>query len=66
MEDKVRHDPKLLDDSGMVPNLNGVACGSIHGCETVSILDGKLAMWSSASCVPKKRKANVEMLHSNK
>ena len=49
----VRGDPKLLDDSGEVPKLNGVAGGSILGREIVSLLDGKLARWSSASCVPK-------------
>jgi hypothetical protein len=49
----VRYDPKLLDDSEEVPKPNGVVGGSIPGHEIVSLLDGKLVKWSSASCVPK-------------
>ena len=53
---KVRDDLKLPDDSGEVPKLNGVVGGSIPNREIVSLLGGKLARWSSASCVTKKRK----------
>ena len=42
----VSNDPKLPDDSGEVPKLNGVVRGSIPGHEIVSLLDGKLARWS--------------------
>jgi len=45
-KDLVRDDPKLLNDSGKVPNPNGVVGGSIPSCEIVSLLDGKLARWS--------------------
>lgn len=48
--------PKLSDDSGKVPKLDGAVGGSILGYEIISLLDGKLASWSSASCVPKKTK----------
>ena len=46
----VRDDTKMLDGSGKVAELNGVNGGSIPGCEIVSLLDGNLAWWSSASC----------------
>ena len=36
-----QRDPKLLDDSGEVPKLNGVVGGLIIGCEIVSLLDKK-------------------------
>ena len=36
-----------------VPKPNGVVGGSIPSRETVSLLDGKLARWSSASRVLK-------------
>ena len=55
----VQDDPKLLDDSGEVPKPNGVVGGSIPDHEIVSLLDRKSAKWSSASCVPKKRKNSV-------
>ena len=47
----VRDDPNPPDNSGEVPKLNGVVGGSISDCEIVSLLDGKLATWSSASYV---------------
>ena len=47
----VRDDPKLPDNSGKVPNPNKVVGGSIPNREIVSLLDGKLARWSSASCI---------------
>jgi hypothetical protein len=37
----VRDDPKLSDDSGEVPKLNGVVDGSILDREVVSLRDGK-------------------------
>jgi hypothetical protein len=52
----VRDEPKLPDDSGEVPKPNRVVDGSIPGYEIVSLLDGKLTRWSSASCVPKRTK----------
>jgi hypothetical protein len=52
----VRDDPKLLDDSEGEPKPNGVVGGSILSREIASLLDGKLAMWSSTSRVPKKSK----------
>ena len=45
----VQDDPKLLDDSGEVPKLNGVIGGSILGREIVSLLDQKLVRWLSAN-----------------
>jgi hypothetical protein len=51
----VQDEPKLLDDSGKVPKLNEVIGGSIPGCKIISLLDGKLAKWSSTSYVPKKQ-----------
>ena len=42
----VLNDPKLPDDSGEVPKLNGMVGGSKPGHEIVSLLDGKLARWS--------------------
>ena len=47
-------DPKLLDDSREVSKPNEVVGGSILSREIVSLLDGKLTKWSSASYVPKK------------
>ena len=52
----IRDDPTLLDDSGEVPNPNGVVDGSIPSCEIIFLLDGKLAKWSGTSCVQKKKK----------
>ena len=52
----LQDDTKLPDDSGEVPKPNGVIGNSIPGCEIVSLLDRKLASWSSAPCVPKKKK----------
>ena len=52
----VYDDHELSDDSGEVPKQNGVGGGSTPDCEIVSLLDGKLARWSSASCVPKRKK----------
>ena len=49
----VCYHPKLPYDSGEVPKPNEVVGGSIPGREIVSLLDGKLARWSSASNVPK-------------
>jgi hypothetical protein len=43
-----------MDDSGEDPEPNGVVSSSIPGCEFVSLIDGNLARWLSASCVPKK------------
>ena len=60
----VRDDPKLLDDSGKVPIPNGVVGGSIPGREIVSLLDRKLAMWSTTSCVPVKLNKSSTM-HSS-
>jgi hypothetical protein len=51
----VRDGPKLSDDSGKVPQLNGVVGGSIIGRKIVSLLDEKLAKWSNASCVTTKK-----------
>ena len=45
----VKDDPKLLDDSGKVPKPNRVVGGLNPRCEIVSLLDKKLAMWSSTS-----------------
>jgi hypothetical protein len=43
----VRDDPKLPDDSGEVPKLNGMDGGSIPiSLELISLLDGKLTRWS--------------------
>ena len=39
----IRDDPKLSDDSGEVPKLNGVVDGSIPNCEIVFLLDGKIS-----------------------
>jgi hypothetical protein len=39
----IRDDPKLPDDGEEVGNL-------IPGCEISSLLDGKFAKWSTASC----------------
>ena len=47
---------KLLDVSGKIPKPNRVVDGLIPGREIISLLDGKLAGWSSASCVSKKLK----------
>ena len=44
--------------SGKVSKPNGVVGGSIPRREIVSLLDRKLAMWSNASCVPKKKKTS--------
>lgn len=35
---------------------NGVVGGLIPDCKIVSLLDGKLTKWSSASCVPPPQK----------
>jgi hypothetical protein len=59
----VRDDLKLPDDSGKVPKLNGEVGDSIPGCEIVFLLDGKLARWSSASCIPKRKKSGVPQSH---
>lgn len=56
----VQDDAKLLVDSGDVPKLNGLVGGSNPGRETVFLLDGKLAKWSSALCVSKKKKEKEE------
>jgi hypothetical protein len=56
----VRDDPKLPDDSGHVPKPNGVVGNSILGRENVSLLDEKLARWSSASCFSKKNKTKIQ------
>ena len=37
----VPYNPKLLDDSGEVPKLNGVVGGLIPDCEFISLLDIK-------------------------
>ena len=50
----MRDNPNLLDDSANVPTLNIVVGGSIFDHEIICLLDGKLARWSSASCVPQK------------
>jgi hypothetical protein len=64
----VQDDPKLLDDSGEVPKLNGVLGGSNPGREIVFLLDEKLATWSSTSCVPmkKRKETNLEVWESQK
>jgi hypothetical protein len=49
----VQHDPKLPYDSGEISKPNRVVGGSIHDCEIVSLLDGRVARSSSTSCVPK-------------
>jgi hypothetical protein len=56
----VQDDPKLSDDSGEGLKSNKVVGGSIPGHEIVSLLDEKLARWSSASCVPKRKKKRKE------
>jgi hypothetical protein len=56
----VRDDPKLLDDSGEVSKSNRVVVGLILGREIVSLFDGKLPRWSSASCVSRKRRKKKE------
>ena len=54
----IQEDPKLRNDSGEAPKLNGVVGGLILGCKIVSLLDRKLPRWSSVSCVPKILKMN--------
>ena len=61
----IQADPKLLDDSGEVPKLTWVVGGLIPICEIVSLLDEKLAMWSSISCVSKKPKKKKTQNNSN-
>ena len=51
----VRNDPKLPDDSDELPKPNEAVGGSVPDCGIVSLLDGKLARWSSTSCIPKKQ-----------
>lgn len=52
----VRDDPNLLYDSEEASKVDGVVGGSNPSYEIVSLLDGKLIMWSSVSCIPKKTK----------
>ena len=56
----VQNDPKLSDDSVEGPKPNRVVGGSIPGHEIVFLLDEKLTRWSSASCVPKRKKKRNE------
>ena len=56
MYNVVRDILKLPDDNGKIPKLNRLVDSSIPVYEIVSLLDGKLAGWSSVSCVPTKRK----------
>ena len=49
-----------LNYNGEVSKPNRVVGGSIPSCEVVSLLDGKLAMRSSVSCVSKIIKHMVE------
>lgn len=51
-----------LDDNGDVPKPYGVVGGSIPDRKIVSLLDRKLAKWSSASWVPTKIKISVSLL----
>ena len=51
------YDPKLPDNSERYPNQTNWLV-SILGYEIASLLDGKLARWSSTSCVPKEQKSN--------
>ena len=46
----VQDDPKQSDVSGKVTQVVG---GLIPGHKIISLLDGKLARWSNASCVSK-------------
>jgi hypothetical protein len=61
----VRDDPKLLDDGRDVLQMNGVVGVSIHGYENVSMLDGILTNWSSASCVPQNKNKKVEKIQQS-
>ena len=56
LSNTIRIGDKLPDESGEVPKPNRVIDGSILGHGIVSLLDGKLARWSSASCVPKRKR----------
>lgn len=51
-----RDDPKLSDDIGKIPKPNREVSSSIPDSEIISLLNGKLARWSSGSCVPNKRR----------
>jgi hypothetical protein len=46
----VQDDPKLPMMVERYPNLKEKVGGSIPGCEISSLLDGKLAKWSTISC----------------
>ena len=52
----VLDDPKLPYDNGELPKLYEVVGSLIPSRDIVSLLDGKLARWSSASCIPKKKR----------
>jgi hypothetical protein len=58
----VQDDPKLPDDSGDVPKLNGVVGGSIPSREIISLLEGKQAKWSKAHHVFQQKKKEKKII----
>ena len=52
---------KVLNGSVEVLKPNGVVGGSIPECETVSLLDGNLARWSSTSNVSKEERSGNQL-----
>ena len=64
----VRDDPKLLDDSGEVPKLNGVDSSSIFSCEILSLLDENISHVVKRLMCFKKRNGlrKILYLHSPK
>jgi hypothetical protein len=55
----------LSVDSGEVPEPKGLVGGSNPNREIVYLLDGKLARWSSVSCVKKNKKSFHWASHKN-